>query len=129
MGRQQAGRPHLRHALVPAQAQQQRSGFGEAFGGLAALLALTSGVAPAAADDFYAPPATNTAVMEQQQAATRTFGGAGDAMLAAPAVAATTDALPEGTQWRYSEFIKAVQNGKVGAADAGCCSWMVLGAH
>jgi cell division protease FtsH len=98
--------------VVRVQAQQQSSGFGQAFGGLAALLALTSGASPAAADDFFPPPSANTAVMEQQQQATRTFGG-GDAMMAAPAVAATTDALPEGTQWRYSEFIKAVQSGKV----------------
>lgn len=72
-------------------------------------------MAPAAADDFAPPPSTNTAVLEQQQQATRTFVG-GDAMMAAPAVAATNDGLPEGTQWRYSEFIKAVQSGKVGAA-------------
>ena len=31
--------------------------------------------------------------------------------VAAPAVAA--DALPEGTQWRYSEFVQAVEGGKV----------------
>lgn len=117
---QQRGGPHTSVALpLPLQAQQQRSGFGEAFGGLAALLALTSGVSPAAAADFVPPPPTNTAVVEQQQQASLTFGG--DAVMTAPAVAAT-DALPEGTQWRYSEFIKAVQSGKVGwLACVHCC--------
>ena len=38
----------------------------------------------------------------------------GNASLAAPAVADGADSgLPEGNQWRYSEFVNAVQAGKV----------------
>lgn len=34
--------------------------------------------------------------------------------MAAPAVAGGADSgLPEGNQWRYSEFVNAVQSGKV----------------
>ena len=85
----------------------------QTFGSLAAVLGLLSGpVNPALAADFAPPPTANTAVAEVQQS--RAFGG--DAQLTAPAVAdgaAAASGLPEGTQWRYSEFINAVQNGKV----------------
>ena len=74
-----------------------------------ALVAMTSLVGgPAVADDFVAPPsADNVATMEATRA-NNEFGS----MAAAPAVAATSE-LPEGNQWRYSDFIGAVQNGKV----------------
>lgn len=77
---------------------------------LAAMVGLLSSANPALAADFAPPP---TATLEQQAPATREFPGA--TLSAAPALAASTDAsgLPEGTQWRYSEFIGAVNAGKV----------------
>jgi cell division protease FtsH len=73
------------------------------FGGL-----LTANAAMAA--DFYQPPPANNAVVEQNQ--TREFPAA--AVTSAPAVSATAASdLPEGSQWRYSEFIGAVQNNKI----------------
>lgn len=80
----------------------------QSFAALGAILALTNGVSPAAAAEFAPPPAGNTATMEQAQSVQ--FGG--EAALAAPALTAD-GSLPEGTQWRYSEFINAVNAGKV----------------
>lgn len=45
----------------------------------------------------------------QQQQGSMTFGS----MASAPSVQADGSQLPEGSQWRYSEFVQAVQNGKV----------------
>lgn len=72
--------------------------------GLAALATLSSATPPALALDF--PPAP-----EQQAAAPQ----ADARQFAAPAAPALKDAgaLPEGNQWRYSEFINAVTAGKV----------------
>ncbi len=105
--------PHPPHAPIRSSRtvqrfeQQQPSSLSATFGSLAAVLGLLSGAAsPALAADF-APPPTNTTTIEQQQ--TREF--AGDAPLAsAPSVFSSSDyQLPEGTQWRYSEFINAVK--------------------
>ena len=78
---------------------------------LASLLTLsTAGVAKAA--DFYAPPAesnTTTVAADKQQQSMQ-FGSA--APLTAPEVKAEYQ-LPEGTQWRYSDFVGAVEKGKV----------------
>jgi len=72
---------------------------------LAALVSTLSSSNVAKAVDFVPPP-TQTAQAPQ------TLEFQGQASLTAPPV---SDAyvLPEGTQWRYSEFIGAVENGKV----------------
>ena len=85
---------------------------------LAALVGLLSSaaVSPAAlAADYAPPPAGAPAATEQQAAAPSSLQFPGAAPTSAPSVYATADAsgLPEGTQWRYSEFIDAVQGGKV----------------
>lgn len=77
---------------------------------LGALVAMTSLVSgPALADGFVAPPATDNVASMDAARTNNEFGS----MAAAPAVAATSSELPEGNQWRYSDFIGAVQNGKV----------------
>ena len=49
-----------------------------------------------------------------QVEAPQTLDFQGTAAVTAPAVAAGADSgLPEGNQWRYSEFVNAVQSGKV----------------
>ncbi len=84
----------------------------------AALMGLASSVAgPVFAADFAPPPpsgASNTTTLERTAPATQAPSFLGDAPLsAAPAVSSSASGLPEGTQWRYSEFINAVQTGKV----------------
>lgn len=71
---------------------------------------LSLGSSPASAEDFIAPQDTANTTTIERSAASRD----GIAMAAAPAPSAqsTTD-LPEGTQWRYSEFINAVKSGKI----------------
>lgn len=68
----------------------------------------------AVAADFAPPPQNNSTSIEQSQAS-RELQFPGTTLASAPAVAATQNAsdLPEGTQWRYSEFINAVTNGKI----------------
>merc|ERR1719238_2437559 len=86
-------------ALVPAAAT------------LAAAATLVNGaLAGAARADFgFATDAAPTEqVVEQQNAGGSIFA---EASREAPAV--TTDGLPEGNNWRYSEFIKAVMSDKV----------------
>ena len=61
--------------------------------------------APAFADVEFAPPATEQAAQTQNQS--QTFGTA-EAPLVKEGIS-----LPEGNQWRYSEFIEAVEKGKV----------------
>ena len=64
------------------------------------------------AADYYTPPQGNTETQakEQQQQSVQ-FPGSNQS---APAVKSGGDyQLPEGNQWRYSEFINAVQSGKV----------------
>lgn len=81
--------------------------------GVAALLASavvgTGSIAQAA--DYAPPPQQNQQQAQQQKTDTRTFQGQSQA----PAVASSPSdyQLPEGNQWRYSEFINAVQAGKV----------------
>ena len=72
--------------------------------GLAALATLSS-ASPASALDFAPAP-------EQQQAAAPQADARSFASPAAPALK-DAGALPEGNQWRYSEFINAVTAGKV----------------
>lgn len=112
-----AARPRPRHALTPSaaplppQIQAQRLPALS----LAALLGLGLSASPALAADFAPAPATtpiesaaaSRTALAATPAAPALFGG--DAA-AAPAAAA---GLPEGTQWRYSEFIDAVTTGKV----------------
>ena len=71
------------------------------------MTSLVSG--PAFADEFVAPPATDKVATMDAARTNNEFGS----MAAAPVVAATSSDLPEGNQWRYSDFIGAVQNGKV----------------
>lgn len=73
---------------------------------LASLVATLGGADVVAAADFAPPPQV------QQQTQTPSYEFAGATNLTAPEVKAETQ-LPEGTQWRYSEFISAVENGKV----------------
>ncbi len=64
------------------------------------------------AADYYTPPSGNTAtetVKESQQSLQFPSGSTA----VAPSVKSGDYQLPEGNQWRYSEFINAVQNGKV----------------
>jgi len=77
-----------------------------ALAGLVASLAAS----PAYALDFSAPPTTEavTTTTAQGEQSMR-FGDAA----AAPEVKADANGLPDGTQWRYSEFISAVENGKI----------------
>jgi cell division protease FtsH len=76
---------------------------------VAALAAASPDAARAA--DFMPPQESNTIVAEKAGQQSMTFGGASSQQ--APAVRDDPNGLPEGNQWRYSEFIQAVQNGKV----------------
>eukprot|EP00887_Chlorella_sp_A99_P000458 scaffold17.g458.t1 len=110
-------RSSLRMWVVRAQQQQKGEAVPPAAlaGRLAAIVGLLSSASPALAADFV-PPSQNTAVVEQQAAAPASLQFPGASTAAAPSVsAAPTDGsgLPEGTQWRYSEFINAVKAGKV----------------
>ena len=63
------------------------------------------------AADYYTPPQGNTETQAKEQQQSVQFPGSNQS---APAVKAGGDyQLPEGNQWRYSEFINAVQSGKV----------------
>ncbi|RLM54257.1 ATP-dependent zinc metalloprotease FTSH 1, chloroplastic [Panicum miliaceum] len=79
----------------------------------ATLLALAA--APALAADAPAPPpapAPAPAPELQAEAPTPTANPFANSLLTAPKPSATAD-LPEGAQWRYSEFLSAVKRGKV----------------
>ncbi len=63
------------------------------------------------AADYYTPPQGNTETQVKEQQQSVQFPGSNQS---APAVKSGGDnQLPEGNQWRYSEFINAVQSGKV----------------
>ena len=82
-----------------------------ALAGLIGSLSVSSaGIANAA--DYYTPPQGNTETQtREQQPQSVQFPGSSHS---APAVKGSSDyQLPEGNQWRYSEFINAVQSGKV----------------
>ena len=82
-----------------------------ALAGLIGSLSVSSaGIANAA--DYYTPPQGNTETQtREQQPQSVQFPGSSQS---APAVKGSSDyQLPEGNQWRYSEFINAVQSGKV----------------
>lgn len=91
----------------PASSQSRDVQPALSLGALVAMTSLVSG--PALADGFVAPPATDNVASMDAARTNNEFGS----MAAAPAVAATSSELPEGNQWRYSDFIGAVQNGKV----------------
>ncbi|CAD6338213.1 unnamed protein product [Miscanthus lutarioriparius] len=81
----------------------------------AALLALAA--SPALAADAPAPapapiPAPAPAPELQAEAPTPTANPFSSSLLTAPKPSAASD-LPEGAQWRYSEFLSAVKRGKV----------------
>lgn len=74
-------------------------------------LSVTSaGVAQAA--DYYTPPSggSSTETVKQPQQSLEFPSGS---TAVAPSVKGGDYQLPEGNQWRYSEFINAVQNSKV----------------
>lgn len=77
---------------------------------LAALVTLFANGSPALAADFVPPP-QNTTTIEQPQ--TLQLGGNPSAAPSVYSAPAGEYQLPEGSQWRYSEFIDAVQRGKV----------------
>ena len=97
--------------FAPAQSEPQLPSQRLPAASLAALFALVSGASPALAADFLPPPTGNTTTIERSQAASAEFPGA--TLAQAPAVQGSALDLPEGTQWRYSEFINAVNAGKV----------------
>lgn len=77
----------------------------------AVLASLTLGSQAALAADAVPPPNPVEALQLAPKQAAGPFSGAS---LAAPPVAAPKKSdLPEGTQWRYSEFLNAVKGGKV----------------
>ncbi len=77
-----------------------------------ALLAVTGTPLAAKADDFAPPAEAPTSALAQfQQKAQSAFEG--DALSAPTTSATPVDGLPEGNNWRYSEFINAVMKGKV----------------
>ena len=80
---------------------------------MAALLAATPDVARAA--DLFAPPpeGNTTVVAEQAGPQSLTFGGSAGSQQAPALRDDAAAGLPEGNQWRYSEFISAVESGKV----------------
>lgn len=107
-----SGQPKQRRvAVVSVQAQKKQTASLPA--GVAALLAsAVVGSASIAQAADYAPPPQQNQQEAQQKQETRTFeGGASQA----PAVKSSPSdyQLPEGNQWRYSEFINSVQAGKV----------------
>ncbi|KAI8462299.1 MAG: peptidase family M41-domain-containing protein [Monoraphidium minutum] len=86
-----------------------------AMAGLVAALAAATPNAALAADMFAPPSGAGAPIVAAEQAgpSSLTFGGSAGSQ-SAPALRDDAAAgLPEGTQWRYSEFMSAVQSGKV----------------
>ncbi|XP_002967332.2 ATP-dependent zinc metalloprotease FTSH, chloroplastic [Selaginella moellendorffii] len=76
---------------------------------LASVVLAISGASPAMAVDVQPPPAPQAQQIEQTPAAGSPFS-----LMEAPPVEARKKLdLPEGNQWRYSEFLNAVKGGKV----------------
>jgi cell division protease FtsH len=83
----------------------------------AALATLIGTLSVASADvaraaDYYTPPSGNTTTTETARPQQSLEFPSGSTAVAPP-VKAGDFQLPEGNQWRYSEFINAVQAGKV----------------
>ena len=103
------------HALTSGVVAQSDGQAGELARKLpaAALAAMVAGLSVSGADvaraaEYYTPPQPPTTQAQPQKAQTLDFPTS-----AAPAVKGGEFQLPEGNQWRYSEFINAVQAGKV----------------
>jgi cell division protease FtsH len=80
---------------------------------MASLMLALAG-SPAIAADMPSPPQFAESVPEVMQLQTKPAASAlTGAALTAPAVAAKDSGLPDGAQWRYSEFLNAVKGGKV----------------
>ncbi|GMH42783.1 hypothetical protein BSKO_10702 [Bryopsis sp. KO-2023] len=94
-------RPVIVHAK-----KTENGAFMEKMAAASLAAAVLSG-SPAIAADFFPPPQNNAEVVTKQQQSGR------PATFEAPAPASENSGLPEGNQWRYSEFIGAVQSGKV----------------
>ena len=78
----------------------------------AVLASLVLGLNQAALADVAPPPVQNP-IEALQQAAPKANPFAGSALGAPPVAAPKKADLPEGNQWRYSEFLNAVKGGKV----------------
>lgn len=78
--------------------------------GAVAALAALSFVNPAQAAEFFPPPQDNNATTTQQMNVkddkTIDFN-----TLEAPPVSSSDFQYPEGSQWRYSEFLRGIQAG------------------
>ncbi len=113
--RDACSKPNLVHDPAPSNtlqyspSSQAHKSQAAANAAAAAILASLPFVTPAALAADFTPPPTTTTVQTADKPQTLEFPSAG----AAPAVTSESAGLPEGTQWRYSEFINAVQNGKV----------------
>lgn len=98
---------HAMASSTPPISQAQKSQAAANAAAAAILASLPFANAALAAD--MTPPPTTTTTVTADRPQTLEFPSAG----AAPAVTSESAGLPEGTQWRYSEFINAVQSGKV----------------
>ncbi|KAH7669145.1 Peptidase FtsH protein [Dioscorea alata] len=65
-----------------------------------------------AADEISPPPVVTPVPSAQSETASKLTNPFSQALLTAPKPQASSD-LPEGSQWRYSEFLSAVKKGKV----------------
>lgn len=95
-----------RKPIVVRAKRTENGGFLEKLTAASVAAALLS-ASPAIAADFFPPPQNNAEVVKKQQQ------NGGPATFQAPSPASESSGLPEGNQWRYSEFIGAVQSGKV----------------
>uniref|UniRef100_A0A7S3QR73 AAA+ ATPase domain-containing protein n=1 Tax=Dunaliella tertiolecta TaxID=3047 RepID=A0A7S3QR73_DUNTE len=81
---------------------------------LAGLISTIGVPGSARAEDVSAPPpAPPTQQVEQAQPASMQFQSSTTSLTAPDVKAESNSGLPEGTQWRYSEFVNAVEAGKV----------------
>ena len=94
------------HALTPTLLQGTAAIAG------ASLAALLAAGAPAFADTPSPPPPVQEKAAEVKEQAKQTLNFGGNQTKDAPAVKSDSG-LPEGNNWRYSDFINAVQNNKV----------------
>ena len=105
-----------RRMAVVAQAKNSNVSSGVSFeaASFAALAsaALSLSVAGASYAADFAPPATTTQAAPQE-IFIGSQGSPTTTLTAPPVASGPRVDLPEGTQWRYSEFVNAVQKGKV----------------
>ncbi|KAL6779055.1 FTSH1 [Auxenochlorella protothecoides x Auxenochlorella symbiontica] len=113
------GRPLVRTIVRAAKGPQAPGPAAQQAAAAAALVSLLASASPAlAATDYQTPPLpTLTNVERPGTAPSTTSLSPGDAQSAPPLygteVKKADQGLPEGTQWRYSDFINAVESGKI----------------